>query len=510
VLSALFSGLKGRILADGAARVWNAALSFLLVPVYLRFVGVEAYGLIGVLISIQTILALLDFGLGASLTRELARTAGQGGDWVRARNLARTLEVVYWGLAALAALSFCLAVPWIASTWLKPEQLTTTQLRNALYVGAAAIGMQWAGTLYSGGLLGLQRQRPLAIIGVIATAARAAGTVFVLWAIAATVEAMFWVQAAVGLVNTLVLMWTMWALMPGPAARPQFHKALLREVWSFATGVSAIALTSMILMQTDKILLSKLLPLEQFGYYMLASALAGGLYVLVAPLFATIFARLSELVAKGDEKDICAFYHLASQTIAVVVLPVAAVLFFFAAEALLAWTGTVRVAEQSSRIVALLVAGNAFNALICAPYAFQLANGWTKLPLILGSMGIVMLVALMLPLVSAFGAEGAAASWAAMNFGVLLVCPWIMHRSYLRSELAPWLANDVGLPLLAAISSVWLLHAILPRAQTRVGAVFLLVLALAGATAATLVASTLIRSWVLNVVSLAKGHWEQG
>src|SRR5574340_1190325 len=97
--SGLLSGLKGRILADATARIWSALLSFALVPIYLRFIVVEAYGLIGVFTSVQAILSLLDFGLGASLTRELARTSGPHGDWVRARNLTRTLELLYCGLA---------------------------------------------------------------------------------------------------------------------------------------------------------------------------------------------------------------------------------------------------------------------------------------------------------------------------------------------------------------------------------------------------------------------------
>ena len=51
----------------------TALMSFAFVPLYIRFMGMEGYGLIGVFTTMLAIFALLDLGLGLTVNRELAR-----------------------------------------------------------------------------------------------------------------------------------------------------------------------------------------------------------------------------------------------------------------------------------------------------------------------------------------------------------------------------------------------------------------------------------------------------
>mgnify|MGYP001572637190 FL=1 len=56
------------------------------------------------------------------------------------------------------------------------------------------------------------------------------------------------------------------------------------------------------LTQLDKVILSKMLTLKTFGYYILAGVVGNGLSgVLITPMFNTIFPRFSALVAAIDE-----------------------------------------------------------------------------------------------------------------------------------------------------------------------------------------------------------------
>src|SRR5437763_911368 len=45
-------------IANYSGRILSALLSFAFVPVYLRYLGAEAYGLIGVLVAIQSLMQL--------------------------------------------------------------------------------------------------------------------------------------------------------------------------------------------------------------------------------------------------------------------------------------------------------------------------------------------------------------------------------------------------------------------------------------------------------------------
>jgi O-antigen/teichoic acid export membrane protein len=60
------------IVANFAGRGVSGMASLLFVPVYLRLLGVEAYGLVGVYGILDCALRVLDLRLGEVVTRELA------------------------------------------------------------------------------------------------------------------------------------------------------------------------------------------------------------------------------------------------------------------------------------------------------------------------------------------------------------------------------------------------------------------------------------------------------
>src|SRR6218665_2358497 len=212
-----FAGTRGRIVADALARLWNAFLSFALLPVYLHFIGAESYGVLSVYATIQAVIALFDGSLAPTLTRELSRGRSVGADSIRAQDLARTLELVYWGMAGIVGLVFALSVPYISGNWLNPSKLTVDEVCAALYVGALGLALQWPSTIYSGGLVGLQRQKILALIAIIGSSIRAALCIFFLWAVSPTVEVLFWVGVVLGLTQTLILRHLFWRALPQTA-----------------------------------------------------------------------------------------------------------------------------------------------------------------------------------------------------------------------------------------------------------------------------------------------------
>ena len=60
----------------------------------------------------------------------------------------------------------------------------------------------------------------------------------------------------------------------------------------------------LLLVLTDKIVLSRLLTLEEFGYYTLAGVVAASLYLLINPVYNAVFPRLTQLVTLGDQTSI--------------------------------------------------------------------------------------------------------------------------------------------------------------------------------------------------------------
>lgn len=64
--------LKKNVTANFIDNSSGPLLSFVFVPFYLKYIGAEGYGLIGIFTSLQVILSFLDSGLSITLNKELA------------------------------------------------------------------------------------------------------------------------------------------------------------------------------------------------------------------------------------------------------------------------------------------------------------------------------------------------------------------------------------------------------------------------------------------------------
>ena len=456
------SSLKLNTIANFAGRSWAALLAFLFIPIYIKVLGIESWGLIGFFTTLLAMLNLLDMGLSSTLNRELARLSARRDTNREQRDLVRTLETIYWVAAALLGLLVLATAPVIARYWINSKELPVEAVTTAVRMMGLVFTFRFPFALYQGGLMGLQRQVLLnGILGGMGTV-RSVGAVAVIWWISPTVQAFFIWQLLVSALQTFALKSCLWRLLPHDPARPRFRKASLLAVWRFAAGMTGIALVTVFLTNLDKALLSNLLTLERYGYYMVGAAAASGIYMLVAPFYIAAFPRFSQMVAVGEQETITRLYHLLCQTVAVVVLPVVAVVAMFSLEALMIWTRNPAIVENSHLFVTLLVIGTGLNGLMNIPYAFQLANGWTKLAFYQNVVSVIVVVPALIISTRLYGGLGAAVIWVALNASWVLITPHIMHRRLLPAEKWRWYIGDVAKPLLGVAAAAGVVRLLVP------------------------------------------------
>jgi O-antigen/teichoic acid export membrane protein len=441
----------GRNLVAGMGNsAWTALVGLVATPFYLHYLGVEAYGLVGVFLTLQAMLSLLDLGLSPTMNRETARGIADGPlDGVRA--LLHSFAFVSWTVALCLGVLLALAAPTIARHWLKAEQLTVGELGTALVLMGAAVACRWPAGLYQGTLYGAQRLVVSSAISSGYATLSAGGAIAVLAWCSPTIAAFFAWQALAALAYTLALRMAAWRALGGRRGA-RAGMAPLRRVWRFSAGMGLIAVSSLIFTQVDKMLLSTLLPLEAFARYTLAGLLSGGLYVLVTPMFNVMFPRFSALVAAGEADRLGELYSLGTRVLATLVFPTAMVLAFFARPLLELWTGNAGLAAAAAPVVVLLTAGTALHAVMYFPYALQLAYGVPRLTMTINVVMIALLVPLMVALTLTYGEIGAAGAWLSLHIFYLLFGTWMTHRRLLPGRAGRWLVRDVGLPLAASIA----------------------------------------------------------
>jgi O-antigen/teichoic acid export membrane protein len=397
------------------------------------------------------VLSLFDLGLGTTLNREFARLSVQSDSRVQMRDTLRTLELIYWSVGIALGAVVAVAGAAAAPHWIKVETLSTDTASRALVLMGIALACQWPLALYSAGLMGLQRQVASNVIASAAVTVRTMGALLVLWLMSATVEAFLAWQIVASLAETLVTACVAWRSLPA-SAPARFRKDLALGIWRFAAGVGAVAVFSVIVSQLDKVMLSGLLPLAAFGYYMLATRVSGALSYLAGPIMASFFPRYSQLHESADEGELRRVYHQSCQLLSFLVLPPAVMLILFPHEILALWTQNLQVAQNASVPLALLAAGTALNALATPPHMLQFASGWTRLALAYSAVAAIVLAPLIYFMTIHFGGIGAAAVWLLLNAVNLLVNVVFTHRRLLRDDMWTWIRSDFALPLAAALA----------------------------------------------------------
>ena len=437
--------VRSNVIASFASNFTTAVLTLLSVPLYVAYVGVEAYALVGLFISMQAIFAVLDLGLSAAITRELA---GEDRSTSEKRDLLRTSEAIYWGTAATAAAIGLAAAPYLA-VYVNSTSISYETLLENFHLIALCLGLQFPVGMYSAALLGMQRQVLLGTVNIIFAIVRVGGTLLALEFVSAAPQTIFaWHALSAGL-QIVVLAAATWASMPRSVSRAGVKFATAARLWRFTAGVTGITVMSVVLTQVDKIILARILPLESFGYYAIASVVANSLGRFTLPVFHVYFPRFTQLSTRGDSTLLIDAYHQGSQLISVFVLPVAAVFVFFPREVLMSWQGDQAIVANSSAVLAILTAGSAVNALLFMPYALQLAHGWTRLHFVALTTGVLLSVPATVLLVTRYGGEGAALVWLAFNAAFFALVVPVAHRRLLPGESGRWYVDDVLLPAAA-------------------------------------------------------------
>ena len=502
------SRLRNNILANLAGQSWSAVLGLICAPLYIRFLGIEFYGLVGFYGMLQGVFSMLDFGLSPTINRELARYSTQPEKSSEARNMVRTLEVVYWTTGVVLGTLLLLASPVIATHWLKTQEIQVQTLQRVVMIMGLGTALQWPLNLYRGGLLGLQKHVVLNSLDAAMATLRSGGAVLILWLVSPTILAFFTWQSLVGALQCAVAVLLLWRLLPRSDAAPRVVWGLLRRVWRFAAGMSVTSLVSLLGSQFDRVLLSNLLNMQMFGYYTLARSVGDALRVLSSPVFTALFPHLSALVARGDEQGLRRTYHASCQLVAVMTLPAAVVVSLFSRELLQLWTHSDIIARFAAPVASILVIGTALNALAGFPYDVQIAHGWTRLAVYKNIVAVVVLGPLTVFLATHYGVVGAALVWLILNCGYVLIEVPIMHTRLLRGEMWRWYREDVGLPLAVTLGVAGAGRLVVPQSlgplhtAVAVGVVWLATLMVCAA------AAPYTRDWSLNQIVKLKAACE--
>jgi len=437
--------IKRNIIANYLGQFYVALIGLLLVPVYVKYMGAEAYGLVGFFAMLQALFFLLDMGLTPTMARETARFQGGASDAISLRRLVRTLEGFFLVIGLVGAVAIILSSDMIATQWLKANELPGYEIKNSLVLMALIIALRWMGGLYRSAITGFERLVWLNVVNIIIATFRFVIIVPILIYVDSTPTVFFAYQLIITVVEFIIFFMKTYKLLPSvDVLSVNWSWAPLQKSLKFSLTVALAGIVWVGVTQTDKLILSGMISLADYGYYMLAVLLASGLMIVSKPISGAILPRMTKLNAECNYTGLFHLYRNATQGVAIVSIPIALVLSIFAEQVLFAWSGNAQIAHKAAPVLFLYALGNCIMVFSAFPYYIQYAKGDLKLYLIANMLLGMFFIPLIYYSVEKFGMVGAGYAWIIINGLFFLLYVPIVHYRFDTGLHMKWLLVDIG------------------------------------------------------------------
>jgi len=403
------------------AWVVPAVAAFVCVPVTVRGLGPDTYGLMALVGALTGYLGLIDMGLGQALVRYLSfyRALDQGRPMIAIIRVA-----LFWFVAAgiVAGLFLLLGAPWLA--------------RDLLHVSAG---------LYPTAVLVIRLSALNLVPGLMLSVGTAVPVSFLRYDIAAGMTGAFstasWVGPAVAVVLGHGIVTIVWFYIASDTvalllylyfgrrlfrsvrhdAGPEWRE-IRRKVLSFAGLVAANRIGATVATQTNRLMVGVINGTAAAAYYQVPNVLALKVTDLLGRIAQVLFPTGAALIARDDYDGLRALYLRSSRLLFLLNGSAAMAIIIFAQPLLQYWVSPLY-AQKGSLALELFMTTQAINAAALAVgfLSYSAAKAGVNLTFSLLNAGINLLA--IYPLASRFGVAGAAGA------GLLgsLVMPYFIH-----------------------------------------------------------------------------------
>lgn len=457
--------LKKNILANYASQAYTALIGIFMVPVYIKYMGSEAYGLVGFFSLLQSIFAILDMGLSHTMSREASRFRGGKVTAADLKALLRSLEIILAAIAIVGVLVVVGSSNLIASHWLNPQGLASSEVSFAVKIIALIVALRWISGLFSGLLIGLERQVWLSKFNMLIATLRFVAVVPLLIYISAKPDTYFTYQLFIAIIELLAILVFSYKSI-GWSKSDNVLKvdfALIKSITKFSLSISALSIIWILATQIDKIVVSKILSLSDFGYFSAAVLAAGGILLISQPISTAILPRLVKLEAEGNVNELVQLYRKSTQLVSIIAFPIAFVIANYSRQLLELWTGNANLASVSASVLAFYAVGNALRMVSAYSYYIQYAKGNLKLHLMGNTLFLIFLAVSLIYFLRKFGVAGSGFAWLLVNIAFLLIWVPIVHKSFIPGIHMRWILHDVGTPVLISGFLILIFNSVIPR-----------------------------------------------
>lgn len=458
ILGNHFNSMIKNIIANFVGRFWSILSNFLFIPLYIHYLGFESFSIISFTLVIAGIMAILDAGLTATLSREFARIDNLLNDKIR---IFKTLESTYFIIISICILTVFAFSGIIAENWMNLNTYNPNRVSLFLKIISFDIGFQLLLRFYMGGLLGLEKQVKANVIQV-GWGIMRNGFVVVLVMFIPTLEMFFFWQTISTILFTVILKLSLEKILIGKYSfdiNPKIERVVFKRIWQFAGGMLLISVVAALNTQMDKLAISKLLSLENLGYYTLAISLSQGIIVLVNPIATALLPRFTSLYSAEKREEASSLFSKVSLFVSILVFTLMTNMSFYAKDLIWIWTGKMDLALHTFTLIPIVVFAYSMLSLQVIPYNIAIANGYTRLNNILGLVSLVATIPGYLISTKIYGSIGAATVFCIVQTITTFLYLYFINKKFIKVKIVIHIyLKQIIIPIILSIGFTSLLY----------------------------------------------------
>jgi len=402
----------GRLLARNTllSIVGEAApliLGLIAVPILVRELGADRYGVLTLSYLVVGYLSLFDLGLGRAATQQISDVIGAG-ETERIPPIFWTSMIVMFLMGICAAAIIAGTSHWLVYSALRIPAPMRSESMGVFLVLGAMLPFVLSGSCSIGTLASFQRFDLTTAVGAatgvysfIAPLAVLFFTRNLVWIVAAIAAG----RLAAWAVNLTLCM----RRVPGLATNVHPSRECLRPLMSFGGWITVSGLTSPLMINLDRFVIGSMLSISAVSYYSVPYQIVNKLPMLPGAMSGVLFPAFSA-TARTDPDRASILLERASRYALLALFPGVLILFFFSSEILTIFFG-IDFAHHGSAVMRWLLIGVVMNGLALIPYSLvQAANRpdlTAKFHIAEAPIYFLMLFLLM----PRFGVAGAAVAW---------------------------------------------------------------------------------------------------
>ena len=383
-------------------------LSFVAVKFIFKQLGQDALGIIYFTYTLNALLtAILALGINETTVREVAAFHEEDPTYIK--HLLQTASFFYWSLYVLAGAALYACAPWLVTKWINLDTLNPSTATLILRVLGIAALLALPRSFYGSILRGLQRMEFINLIEVGATALQQFGTIAVLFLGGSLIQVILW-MASCYLLGLVLYVSVCARFFGGKAFIPRISTSVIHRNAGFTFRLAGITVLSIFHTQSDKAIVSKLLPLGIFGYYTMAySGVSRGMLV-TSSVSQAVFPSFSALYKQGDRPGLMRQYRKLQDLLCYAIVPIFAAIPF-AARPLFTFVLNAQASRMLLWPVTFLCIGFCMNGTLSIPYVLSLAVGKPEIAARTNLYAVFTVLPVTALLVYRFGIAGAGFSW---------------------------------------------------------------------------------------------------